>query len=554
MFDRRAILYILLGITAFMLYEAWQKDYGVVSEISKQTTEERSELRSSPEIFREDIIGTKIEQRGAVNRSTKETIRVTTDVLDVIINLDGGDIEEANLLKYPKVMGESEPTKLLSVNGDRFYVARSNLVDDSKSNSKNQPIRYSSLSKHYKLDSNRDDLRVELQWAKGGVRINKIYTFFNNRYDVCVDYELENKSSSSWHGNYYAEIQRKDFDGRSSIFQLSTYTGAAVSNPEKPYEKISFSDMEEIVKKHSGIIRNTKEGWVAMQQRYFLSAWIPEPDKVYKYFADVTESIYGIGFVGETITVAPGDKYGVNSKLYLGPEIAENLAPLAKGLERTVDYGWLWIIAIGLFWILKQLHEVVGNWGVAIILITLLIKLLFYKLSESSGKSMAKMKELMPKLQTLKERYGSDRQALHRATMDLYKREGVNPMSLGGCLPMLIQIPFFIALYYVLVNAVELRQAPFMLWIQDLAAQDPFYVLPVLMGISMLLQQKLSPSSLDPTQAKVMMIMPVVFTFLFATFPAGLVLYWLVNNVLSIFQQWYINRCLDREAKISRKK
>jgi YidC/Oxa1 family membrane protein insertase len=554
MFDRKTILYILFGITAFMLYEAWQKDYRVVSETSKQITVESSELPTGSNILKDTIAGTKIEQKEAANHRTKETIRVTTDVLDIVINLDGGNIEEAHLIRYPKAMGKNEPIKLLSINDERFYIARSNLIDSSKSDSKQQLIRYSSLNQHYKLDGDHDDLRVELQGVRGGIKVNKVYTFFRDRYDVHIDYELKNRSSSPWHGNFYAEIKRKDFDGSSGIFQISTYTGAAVSSPEKPYEKISFSDIEDIAKKRGGIIRNTKEGWIAMQQRYFLSAWIPEPDKEYKYFASVNDGVYGIGFIGETITLAPGDKHIISSALYMGPEIAENLAPLAKGLERTVDYGWLWIIAVGLFWILKRLHGIVGNWGVAIILITLLIKLVFYKLSESSGRSMAKMKELMPKLQALKERYGGDRQALHQATMDLYKREGVNPMNLGGCLPMLIQIPFFIALYYVLVNAVELRQAPFMLWIQDLSAQDPFYVLPVLMGVSMLLQQKLSPSSLDPTQAKIMMIMPVVFTFLFATFPAGLVLYWLVNNVLSILQQWYINRCLEREAKTPRKK
>lgn len=552
MFDRKAVLYILLGVIVFMLYEAWQKDYGATNKQTNQTAMESSALPNNPKVFSETISGEKVESKVAESQRKKETIGVTTDVLGVVINLDGGNIEEANLLKYPRIMGGGEPTKLLSINDERFYVARSGLVDGSKTSSKNQPIRFSSSRGHYKLDGK--DLQVVLQGEEGDVRISKIYTFFSGRYDVRVDCEIKNGSSSPWQGNFYAEIQRKDFDGSTSMFQLSTYTGASVSNPEQPYEKISFSKIEDLVKKHGGFVRNTKEGWAAMQQRYFLSAWIPDSEQVYKYFASLAVGIYGIGFIGETITVVPGEKHRINSTLYLGPEIAENLAPLAKGLERTIDYGWLWIISVGLFWILKRIYEVVGNWGVAIILTTLLIKLIFYKLSESSGRSMAKMKELMPKLQTLKERYGSDRQALHQATMDLYKREGVNPMNLGGCLPMLVQIPFFIALYYVLVNAVELRQAPFIWWIQDLSAHDPFYVLPVLMGISMLLQQKLNPSTLDPIQAKVMMIMPIVFTFLFATFPSGLVLYWLVNNLLSILQQWHINRCLEKEAKTARNK
>ncbi len=548
MFDRKAVLYVLLGITIFMLFDAWQKDHGAKRELSGQT--DTTIVVTDSGVPRSLV--KEIERDEPTLEKQRNTIRVTTDVLDVVINLEGGNIEEASLLKYPRVMNSADSVQLLSTQGENFYVTRSSWLGMGKQ--KNGYLRYVAKEKHYKLKQGQEFLQVRLDGVGENAAMHCTYKFFRNSYAIQISHEIDNRSNKAWQGSFCVEIRRKNLEAQRSMFQLSTYAGAAVSSPEKPYEKVSFSNIEDIMKNRGGVIRKTAAGWIAMQQRYFLTAWVPEVKGQYTYFGDVSGDVYAIGFLGEKMVVAPETKQTLDSTLYIGPEIAENLAPIAKGLERTVDYGWLWIIAVGLFWILKQLYIGLGNWGLAIILITVLIKLVFYKFSESSGRSMAKMKELMPRMQTLKERYANDRQGLHQATMELYKREGVNPMNLGGCLPMLIQIPFFIALYYVLVNAVELRQAPFMLWIHDLAAQDPYYVLPILMGLSMLLQQKISPSSLDPTQTKVMMIMPLVFTFLFATFPAGLVLYWLVNNVLSVLQQWYINRRLERESVQHRRK
>jgi YidC/Oxa1 family membrane protein insertase len=284
--------------------------------------------------------------------------------------------------------------------------------------------------------------------------------------------------------------------------------------------------------------RSIKGGWLAMQQRYFLSSWIPNQEGTYHYFSAAQDKVYTIGLVDNSLQIPAREKMTTGMKLYVGPEIVEDLKPLAKGLDLTIDYGWLWPISITLMWLMKFIYKFIGNWGWAIILLTVLIKAVFYKLSETSCCSMAKMKELAPKVQALKERFGDDRQKLSQATMELYRKEKINP--LGGCLPMLVQIPFFIALYYVLIGAVELRQAPFIFWIHDLSVRDPFFVLPVLNGLTMFLQQKLTPSSPDPAQQKMMMLMPLLFTVFFISFPAGLVLYWLVNSGLSVLQQWYI--------------
>jgi len=293
----------------------------------------------------------------------------------------------------------------------------------------------------------------------------------------------------------------------------------------------------------ANVSRAVKGGWLAFQQRYFLGAWVPNQHQAQHYYSRVNGDIYTLGFVGPQLKVASGDQLRTRTTLYAGPEMADRLAVVAPHLDLTVDYGWLWALSVSIFWIMKHIYNFFGNWGIAIILVTLLIKLIFYKLSEKSYRSMAKMRKLSPQLQTLKERYGDDRQRMSQATMELYRREKVNP--LGGCLPMLIQIPFFFALYYVLIESVELRQAPFMLWIQDLSAKDPYYILPLLMGASMYFQQKLNPAPPDPIQARMMNLMPVMFTALFLTFPSGLVLYWLTNNCLSILQQWYIMRRVD---------
>jgi YidC/Oxa1 family membrane protein insertase len=551
MIDRKMILYVLIGVLAFSLWNAWQKDYGQVEQqktVATTTTTEDQANTINPAVAPEaktTVATTPTAQATQIPES--RLIKVHTDILDVAIDTLGGDVIHTSLLKYPEIIYKEHATKLLTDDSSRYYTAQSGLISKIGPDFADKQGQYTSASREYTLQPGKNNLEVKLLWNNSsGLAVTKTFIFTKEKYDFAVSYEIDNKSQQPWVGQFYAQIKRKDFDSKSSMFSFNTYTGAAISSAETPYEKISFSKMDDISKEQQGFIHDSKGGWVAMQQRYFLSVWVPQQDKIYRYFSNVNNGIYTIGLSDDVVNVPAGQKATIAATLYTGPGVTENLAPLAAGLDRTVDYGWLWLIASAFFWILKKIYLVVGNWGWAIILITLLIKLVFYKLSESSCRSMARMRDLMPKMQALKERYGDDKQKLQQATMDLYKQEKINPMNLGGCLPMLIQIPFFIALYYVLMGAVELRHAPFIFWIHDLSAQDPYYVLPILMGLSMVLQQRLNPTSADPTQAKMMMLMPVIFTAFFLTFPSGLVLYWLMSNILSILQQWYINKKLAK--------
>ncbi len=560
MMDKKLVLYVLLGVISFALWEAWQKDYGKQEtqnnpQIMTAAAKEEAGQGNVSTVSKENKKIETIEQPQdlAVAPETR-IIKVKTDVLEVVIDTQGGNINQVSLPKYPEIIYQDKPNKLLSDDPTRYYVAQSSLIGNVGPDTTTKHGQYISAKKEYLLGPTEDILSVRLLWSGAeGLKVEKVFTFTRGKYNFNVDYEIDNRGNKPWAGKFYAEIKRKDFGQDKGLFKINTYTGAAVSSAEKPYEQISFSNIDDAVKNNKEIIRENKGGWVAMQQRYFLSTWIPSQEKIYQYYNKVENGIYTIGLSDKAITVPAGRKEIIKNVFYVGPEIADNIASLSPGLDRTVDYGWLWVISVGFFWVLKNIYKLVGNWGAAIILITILIKLAFYKLSESSCRSMARMKELMPKMQALKERYGDDKQKLHQATMELYKREKINPFNLGGCLPMLIQIPFFIALYYVLIGAVELRHSPFVFWIRDLSAADPYYILPILMGISMFLQQRLSPTSADPAQAKMMMLMPVIFTVFFINFPSGLVLYWLVNNVLSILQQWYINKKIATGLCISKK-
>jgi len=549
MIDRKLILYVLIGIIAFALWNAWQKDYGQVEK--QNTTTMATESTGTASAATNEAAEAAPSQAMPIPES--RLIKVHTDVLDVAIDTIGGDIIHANLLKYPEIIYKEHATKLLSDDDVRYYTAQSGLISKIGPDFVGKQGQYTSSQKDYALQPGKNNLEVKLLWTNpSGLVVTKTFIFTKDKYDFAVNYEIVNGSKDPWIGKFYAQIKRKDFDSKSGMFSFNTYTGAAISSAETPYEKISFSKMDDYAKENHGFIHDSQGGWVAMQQRYFLSVWIPQQNKTYRYFSNVSNGIYTIGLSDNAVTVPAGQKTTIGATLYAGPGITENLAPLATGLDHIVDYGWLFLIANAFFWLLKKIYLVVGNWGWAIILMTILIKLAFYKLSESSCRSMARMRELMPKMQALKERYADDKKKLQQATMDLYKQEKINPMNLGGCLPMLIQIPFFIALYYVLMGAVELRHAPFIFWIHDLSAYDPYYVLPILMGLSMVMQQRLNPTSADPMQAKMMMFMPVVFTIFFLKFPAGLVLYWFVSNLLSILQQWYINKTLAKHKHVKR--
>ena len=521
---RRIILYALLGVVCFSLWNAWQSDYGAkpIPEKPAVTPEQVVPPITKPAI-------TVSKEKVASNR----IIHVRTDVLDVDIDTLGGNVVSAKLFKYPLSLKQRDiPIGILSHEPDRLYVAESGLIGVRD----HKPLQYRSAQKKHSLQAQQKNLSVKLTWRdRRGFSVTKTFEFVRGSYAVGVNYQIANKTSKDWSGQLYSQIKRRKPEKKGGFLRLRTYTGAAISSPEKPYEKIHYNKMDA-----EDLSRDIKGGWVAMQQRYFLSAWVPDQTKTHHYYSHVTDKeVYTIGMTN-AISAAAGQQAEFGAKLYVGPEVEENLAALAKGLDLTIDYGWLWIISMAVFWLMKHIYGFIGNWGWSIVIVTILIKLIFYKFSETSYKSMAKMRALAPKMKEIRERYADDKAKISQATMELYKKEKINP--LGGCLPQLIQIPFLIAFYYVLIEAVQLRHAPFVFWIHDLSAKDPYFVLPVLMGVCMFLTQKLTPVSPDPTQARIMMFLPVVFTVLFASFPAGLVLYWLVNYLVSGLQQWYIMR------------
>ena len=476
----------------------------------------------------------------ATSAREDELVVVRTDVLDIRIDARGGTIRQILLPNYP--VSIEEPDRPFALMDDRpglVYVAESGLVGASA------PTHHDILTperRDYELAPGKDELDVRLHWEDGnGVRIDKVYEFGRDSYEIGVRYEVVNRSSQPWTGQVYGHFRRvppADSGGFGDV-QSYTYTGAVLSSPDKPYEKIDFDDMQS-----ENLDREVVDGWLAMIQHYFASAWIPERSVAARYYTKALDhGEYLAGLIGPPVTIGPGTTGEARLKLYAGPKVQDRLDAAAPGLRRTVDYGWLFFIAQPLYVALRFIHDYVGNWGWSIILLTFGIKLAFYHLSAASYRSMARMRKLAPRIQSLRERHGGDRQKMNQAMMELYKKEKINP--LGGCLPIVVQIPVFIALYWVLLETVELRQADFIFWLKDLASKDPYFVLPVLMGGSMFLQQRLSPTPPDPIQAKVMMFLPIIFTGLFLTFPSGLVLYWLVNNVLSISQQWVITKRIE---------
>jgi YidC/Oxa1 family membrane protein insertase len=463
-------------------------------------------------------------------------VTLGNDVLNIQIDPKGGNLVNAGLLEYPKSLDSKDPVQILSSVPENLNIAQSGLLSEMGPDQRTGQALYQVSQYENTLADGKDTVSVDLKWNQGGVSVIKRFTLKRGDYAVGIQYIIDNKSGKPWVGNFYAQIRQKHHEEKSSFMGFSTYTGAAISSADKPYEKFPFSKLTK-----ADLSRNIQGGWVSVQERYFLSAWVPDQKSENHYFSRVGEDdIYTIGLVGPKLEVAPGKTVTNEAKLYLGPELNDPLKALAPHLELSIDYGWAWVISSAIFWVMEKINAFVGNWGWSIILVTLFIKLAFYKLSEKSYVSMAKMRLLTPKIEALKTRYPDDKQKQSKAMMELYRKEKVNPV--GGCLPMLLQIPVFIALYYVLIESVDLRQAPFIFWIQDLSAKDPYYILPVLMGASMLLTQMLTPvTSTDKAQIYMMRYgMPIIFTLLFMNFPSGLVLYWLVNNLLSVAQQWYI--------------
>jgi YidC/Oxa1 family membrane protein insertase len=560
----RFFLYTSLAVVTYLMLLAWQADYPPVvddggnlqtqggmqqpsdsppSLNSSTSSDVPTDLPTSPA----DASQTKTNDivQGVTNSG--ETITVETDTFKIDINLSGGDITYLALPLYLKQIDVTDdPFVLLDAQPDRNYVSQSGLIGRDGIDSDGRAA-YRSSSNSYVMAESADSLIVDLQTqSNNGVRITKRYKFTRGSYLIDVSYLVDNQSSSDWQANAYGQIKRDSFDDPSSIGGLSrTYLGFVSTDDDDAYIEYEFDDIDDGASQTEMI-----GGWIGFSQHYFVSAWIPNTETTNRFTARKNNANQYFGeFTESAFTVATGESGERKLQYYAGPKDQYILEDVSPNLDLTIDYSFLWFLASPIYWLLTSIDSLVSNYGISIVLLTVCVKALFYKLSETQYRSMAGMRRVMPKMQQLKESYGDDKMKLQKATMDLYKKEKINPF--GGCLPMLVQMPVFIALYWVLLESVELRHAPFMLWLTDLSVRDPFFILPLLMGGTMYLQTTLSPAPADPMQAKVMKIMPVMMTALFLFFPAGLVLYWLTNGILGILQQWYISQKIEAayEAK-----
>lgn len=546
--NHRILLYFTLFFLLYLIWAQWQMDYNPSVPVASKTTVTDAEDTAVdiPQAIPESDVSLQAEPLASMKKQNPgesgQRIRVITDVLDVEIDTRGGDIRRVVLLDYAVDADRPEEKLVLLTDADiNYYIAQSGLVSSNKGSAPTHKALYHSEQFEYRLSEGQDTIEVPLYWQNNeGVTVKKVLRFKRNDYVVDVNYTIQ-AGNQPWSGSDYMQLTRaKPVSDNSNKF-IHTYTGGVIYNDEIKYEKIDFEDMAE-----ANLNRQLKDGWLAMIQHYFLSAWIPEKGKTNLYFSRYNRSKdhYTLGVRTAGIRIEPGQVGEISSRLVVGPKLQNRLEEIEPGLELTVDYGVLTIFAKPLFWLLDFFHQFFNNWGWAIIFLTITVKGLFYKLSEMSYRSMAKMRKVAPRIQAMKEKFGDDRQAMSKAMMDMYKREKINPM--GGCLPILVQMPVFISLYWVLLESVEMRHAPFILWLTNLTAKDPYFVLPVLMGISMFIQQKLNPAPIDPIQQKVFQIMPFAFTVMFAFFPSGLVLYWVVNNILSIAQQYVITRRIEK--------
>lgn len=555
----RNLILVGLAIVSYLMILAWQKDYGSTSpQPTAETAVNRSveasasiNLPTPPSAINSDVPIAPVNAEVLASTPTVATqglISVKTDVLDVKIDTLGGDVVALSLPTYTKTVDSKEAFDLLENNRQRLFVAQSGLIGTNGADARpeGRPI-YQSPKAQYSLVSGQTQLQVPLYFTdKNGVEIQKTFTFTQGKYDIDVSYKIINRSTAPWHGLMFAQLKRDLAEDPSKSHQgmgMATYLGGAWGNKESNYNKINLKDFNEEALKET-----TKGGWTAIVQHYFVTAWIPDANSTNHLMtrANKEKGEYFIGFTSPDMVVNAGMQNTISAKLYAGPKVQKELAKLSTGLELTVDYGFLWFISQFLFWVLQLLHGFLGNWGWSIVFLTLFVKLAFFHLSATSYKSMANMRRVMPEMQRIKEQYGTDRQKMSMAMMELYQKEKINPVA--GCLPILVQMPVFLALYWTLMESVELRHAPWLLWITDLAAMDKYFVLPLIMGVTMYIQQLLNPQPTDPMQAKVLKIMPIVFTVFMLWFPSGLVLYWVVNNVLSIAQQWVITRQIEGAA------
>lgn len=545
--SQRNLLVIALLFVSFMIWQAWQTDHN--PQPTAQTTQTQQTANTG-------AVGDTANQ-GVPASGQGQLITVKTDVLSLTINTRGGDIEQAFLLAYPDKLGSAQPFHLLETSPDFIYQAQSGLTGkngpDNPANGE-RPL-YVANQDSFTLADNQAELRIPLTFtAANGVAYTKTFILKRGDYAINVDYSVNNTSAEPLELTLFGQLKQsitlpKARDTGSNNFALHTYRGAAYSSNDTKYKKYSFSDIED-----ENLAINTSNGWVAMLQQYFATAWVPRTQGNNSFYtANLGNGQAAVGFKATPVTVAAGAHGDLNATLWVGPEIQDKMATIAPHLDLTVDYGWLWFISQPLFKLLKFIHSFIGNWGFSIIIITFIVRGIMYPLTKAQYTSMAKMRMLQPKLAAMRERIGDDKQRQSQEMMALYKAEKVNP--LGGCLPLVIQMPIFLALYYMLMGSIELRHAPFALWIHDLSAQDPYYILPILMGITMFFIQKMSPTTVtDPMQQKVMTFMPVIFTVFFLWFPSGLVLYYIVSNLVTILQQQLIYRGLEKRGLHSRDK
>ncbi len=541
--NMRMILIAALGFVALSLWQAWQQDYAPAPQVVNfEQTAGRTSTESETSNAGDIPVPVNNDQpivtnnQPVVKTETGQRVIVETDVFKAVIDTRGGDLRGTILKQYPIDSDKPDVSYVLfnDTNGS-FYASQGGFL--SKQPAANHHSIYQTSSKEYTMSEGQDKLEVVLSWAEGGIEIEKIFTFHRGEYLIDLTYRIKNNSDAVWNGNFYEQLHQKHSE--ESRKMLPTFTGGAISSPEKRYEKMKFTDLAD-----EPVTQETKDGWLAMIQHYFVSAVIPKSGINYHYYSKVINGDhYVMGLYGPQLSVASGEVHEATVKVYSGPKTQEVLEKIAPGLELTTDYGVLWFIAKPIFWLLNTIHSLIGNWGWSIILVTIVIKGIFYPLSAMGYKSMARMRKVTPRMTAIRERYSKDKTRMNQTMMELYKEEKINP--LGGCFPILVQIPVFLALYWVLLESVEMRQAPFMLWIQDLSIKDPLFILPLIMGVSMFMQQKLNPPPPDPIQAKVMQFLPIIFTVFFAFFPAGLVLYWVTNNILSIAQQWTITKQID---------
>ena len=539
---KRLILFVIFSFSILMLWDAWQREHApLVNPQADTTTQQQAANGTVPQAAKQ----AEMPQESGFHLQKAQRIHARTDIFQADIDTMGGDLRHLELLKHRDSIQADKNFILMDDSAPpAVYVAQTGLIGADLPTHKSI---FTSAANDYKMQDGNNQLEVKLNWENdNGLQVEKLYTFHRGSYVVDVTYQIHNATTSAITPSVYYQIVH-DIDSNQASRMMPTFTGGAYFTEADKYKKLSFKDMEK-----TNLSKTAKDGWIGLVQHYFVGAWIPKEGLPREYYTKaLSDNIYSIGAVSPLGTIAAGASQDITARLYAGPEEQTNLKQVAPGLEYTVDYGWLTIIATPLFWVLSAIEKVVHNWGVAIIILTILLKLMFYPLSAASYRSMAHMREVAPRLQRLKEQYGDDKQKLQQAMMEICKTEKINPM--GGCLPILVQIPVFISLYWMLLGTVEMRHAPFALWIHDLSAPDPFYVLPILMATTMIIQTRLNPTPPDPIQAKVMMVMPVVFSVFFFFFPAGLVLYWLVNNVLSIAQQWNINRTIALETAAKKK-